>query len=119
MVDAGEVKTNFETQILTHPDTTTETDLIEFTNLREKLIIAMDLSNLAQITTIRVFNKTDGTNYRQRSQKIFPTDYDTGTEEAVAILSGTNQDMKITLESGITEGAARTIPLAIREESTE
>lgn len=114
MADAGEIKTYFETATLTHPNTTTETDLVEYIGLRDLLGISLDMTNILQTTTIRVYNKTDSTNYRQRSQKVFPTDYETGTEEIFAELDGTGQDMKITLESGTVEGSAKNIPADIR-----
>lgn len=116
MVDAGEITTVLRTILFSHPNTTVETDLVEHLNLEELIDHHLDFSNLAQITTIRVFEKIDGSNYRQISQKVFPTDYEIGTLGVVIILDGSGQDMKITLESSIAEGSAKNIFGSIRDE---
>lgn len=116
MADDGEVKFTFETDTFSHPNTTTETDLVEFTLVTQNIGISLDMINFTQDTTIRVFEKIDGTNYRQRPSKIYPTDYSTGQIGIEVILDGRGRDMKITLESAVVEGGATSIPAVIRTE---
>lgn len=116
MPDAGEITTVLRTVLFTHPNTTVETNLVEHLNLEELIDHHFDFSNLLQITTLRVFEKIDGSNYRQISEKVFPTDYETGTQGVVIILDGSGQDMKITLQSSIAEGSAKNIPGSVRDE---
>ena len=115
MPDLGNSRTQFQSQTLSHPNTLTETDLIEYTTLKNLVKLHFDMTNITQISTIRVYDKTDGTNYRLLSIKEFPTDYDTGVETIVAILDGAGQDMKVTLESTILEGSAKDIVTTSRE----
>ncbi len=75
MVDAGEIKVFFRNVLFFHPNTLDETDLVEHLLFKEKDTHYFDFSNFTQDTTIRVFEKIDGINYRQLSQKVFPTDY--------------------------------------------
>jgi hypothetical protein len=119
MVDGGEVKTTFETATFNHPNTTSETDLIEFLTLKKFVVLNLDFINLTQSTTINVYDKIDGTNYRLLSTKIYPNDYDTNIIAVSVILDGGGQDMKITLTSGILEGSARDILADIRKEDRE
>lgn len=119
MVDAGEIKTTFETITYTHASSTTETDLVEYTSLKELITTNLDFVNLAQITTIKVYDKVDGTNYRLLSTKVYPTDYDTDIIVVAVILDGGGQDMKITLTSGTVEGSTKNIPANIRTENRE
>ena len=114
MPDGGEIKTTFETDTYSHPDTTTETDLVEYTGLKNYIVTNLDMSNFGESTTVRVYDKVDGTNYRQVSQKIYPDDYETGTEVATFVLDGAGQDMKVTLQSAVAEGGATSVPADIR-----
>ena len=118
MPDAGENKFVFRSVSLSHPNTVTETDLVEHEGITERDTHHLDFTNLSQVneTTIRVYEKIDGINYRQLSQKIFPTEYETGTEAVIVVLDGAGQDMKITLESSVAEGSAKTIPGTVRDE---
>ena len=112
MVDAGEIKTTVTNETLTHPDTTTETDLIEYTSsidLKSQIQLYVGLKNLTQTTTITVYYKTDGTTYDQGPTKEYPTDYDTNQTVVPIILDMAGQDTKITLTSGTAEGAVRDI----------
>lgn len=120
-MDAGEQIPYFEKYTnLSHANTLDETDFIEFSGstepfigpLRDKKIISLDMVNIAQKTTISVYNKIDGVNYRLRSFKRFPDDYNTNILEILAILEGLNQDMKITLRSGVGSGATFTLTVA-------
>lgn len=116
LVDAGEIKTIVGNVSFSHPNTTVETDLDEHIKLTELDYHTLDFSNLTQITTIRVYEKTDGINYRLLSQRVFPDDYDTGVETIIVILNGGGQDMKITLQSAVAEGSAKSIPGTIRND---
>ena len=118
MVDGGEVKTTFETRTFNHPNTTSETDLITFTSLKKLISIDLDLTNLAQDTTITVYNKVDGTNFRIKTIRVYPTQYN-GAAIATVVFDGAGQDMKATLTSGTVEGAIRTIASDIRKENRE
>jgi len=115
MVDAGEITTVLRTVSFTHPITTTETTLVEHSNLTELITHHFDFSNFSEITTIRVFERIDGVNYRQLSKKLFPDDYETGTEAVIIILDGAGQDMKITLQSATVEPGIVTIPGTVRD----
>lgn len=119
MVDAGEVQNVFRTVIFSHPNTIVETTLVEHLLLKDKNVHHFDFTNLAQDTTIRVFEKSDGSTYRQISQRVFPTDYEVNTEVVFVILDGVGQDMKITLESAIAEGSAKDIPGSVRDETRQ
>ena len=96
MVDAGEIEVFFRNVQFSHPNTTVETDLTEHLLLTEKDTHHFDFSNLTQQTTIRVLEKVDGTFYKQLSRRIYPDDYESGTEVVIIILDGAGQDMKLT-----------------------
>lgn len=116
MVDAGEIEVFFRNVLFSHPNTTAETDLTEHLLLVEKDTHHLDLSNLTQQTTIRVFEKIDGVVYKQLSSRLYPDDYELGTQVVIVILDGAGQDMKITLQSSVAEGAARAIGASVRDE---
>ena len=115
MPDAGEITTVLRTKSFSHPNTVVETDLVEHLLLTEKINHHFDFSNLLQQTTIRVFEKIDGITYRLLSEKVFPIDYETGTDAVIIILDGAGKDMKITLESNIAEGSAKDIEASVRD----
>ncbi len=116
MVDAGEVKTVLRPILFSHPNTTVETDLVEHIGITEIDYHHFDLTNLTQATTIRAYEKTDGTNYRLLSSRVFPDDYDAGVETIILVLNGSGNDMKITLQSEIAEGSAKDIPGNVRDD---
>lgn len=116
MVDAGEITTVFRNIAPSHPNTIAETTLIEHLLLTERDTHHLDFSALTQVTTIRVFERTDGVNYRQLSQRVFPTDYEPGSQLVIIVLDGAAQDMKITLESSVMEGSPTIIPGTVRDE---
>ncbi len=117
MPDAGEQKISFRQVLFSHPNTIVETDLIEHPLHTEIDTHYFDFSNLSQVnkTTIRVYEKTDGINYRLVSQKIFPDNFE-GVQVIIIVLDGGEQDMKITLQSSIAEGSAKDIPGTVRDE---
>lgn len=69
---------------------------------------------LVQVATVRVKEKTDGITYETVESGEFPADFDGNL--VVSALNGKGRDMKVTLQSGIAEGAARNIPHARVEE---
>ena len=95
-----------------HANGTTEDDVIEVTNNLNKVVISLDVSLLTQNTTIRTYEKIDGTNYELTSSAIFPTEFDTGAEAVRILLNGKNRDQKLTFQSGTSEGATRDIPFS-------
>lgn len=98
----------------TLPDGTTEQDVLEFLANDEQIEVTLDATLLAQITTVRVFNKTDGITYRLLQSSVYPADFDGNS--ITLILNGKGRDQKITLQSGSDEGETRAIPHARVEE---
>lgn len=103
-----------------------EQDVVEITpTTRVKIVgIWLDLSNMTQNGTIKLYHKIDGTNYRQLS--IY------GTEQSYAFTVGdgvdglmipynfyVDSDFKVTYEEGADEGAARDIPYNLFYEERE
>ena len=98
----------------THPDDTTEHDVLEFSAATQDIHISLDVSALTQPTEIREYEKIDGTNYRQISLKTYPDDFDTGTNAITIFFKQKNSDYKVTLKSTVAEGASRDIPYVYR-----
>jgi len=115
MPDLSDSRTQFTTKILTHLSNTDEQDTLEFTNLKDHVHISMDVRSFVQEFTVKVFEKIDGSIYQQISSKIFPADYEIGTETITIVLDGSGQDMKFTLQSSIAEGLQRDPPVNILE----
>lgn len=72
--------------------------------------ILFDMNNLTQTTTIRVYAKVDGTNYRLMHSAVFPTDFSANTKSVWVALFQTAQMWKVTFQSSVAEGAARNVP---------
>ncbi len=116
MPDVGSVTTVLRSVSFSHPNTITETTLIEHQSLTELIDHHLDFTNILQNTIIRVFEKANGINYEQVGEaRTFPTDYGTGTEIVRIVLDGAGQDMKITLQSASLEGSAKTIDGTTRD----
>lgn len=118
MPDVGSVTTVLRSVSFSHPNTTTETTLIEHLSLTELIDHHLDFTNLSQVndTTIRVFEKADGTNYEQIGKdRKFPSNYGSNTGIVRIVLDGAGQDMKITLQSAVLEGSAKTIDGTTRD----
>ena len=98
----------------THPNDTTEHDVLEFSADTQDIHISLDVSALTQPTEIREYEKIDGTNYRQISLKTYPDDFDTGTQAITIFFKQKNKDYKVTLKSTATEGASQSIPYVYR-----
>ena len=116
MPDAGSITTVLRDVTFSHPNTTTETNLVEHFSLTELIDHHFDFSNILQQTTIRVFEKADGVTYKQiGNPRIFPDDYGVNTKIVRIVLDGAGQDMKITLQSTLAEGSAKEIKGTTRD----
>lgn len=116
MPDVGSITTVLRSVSFTHPDSTAEEILVEHLSLTELIDHHFDFTNLTQITTIRAFEKADGVVYQQIGEpRVFPDDYGPNTGIVRIVLDGAGQDMKITLQSSVTEGAARIIDGTTRD----
>ena len=98
----------------THPDDTTEHDVLEFSAATQDIHISLDVSALTQPVEIREYEKIDGTNYRQIALKTYPDDFDTGTDAITIFFKQKNKDYKVTFKSTAAEGASRSIPYVYR-----
>jgi len=118
MPDAGEIISTLRSVLFSHGPGTDEQLLVEHLSFTEIDDHHFDFSNLSQVnsTIIRTFEKVDGITYRQMSRRTFPDDYETGTQIVRVILNGAGQDMKITLQSLVNEGATKSIPGTVRDE---
>lgn len=93
-----------------HPNSTSEEDLKVFTVSVPTIIheLTLDLSNLTQNATIRVYKKFNG-NWRRLLGRTLV--WETSMDVAVPLgeMSSTT-DVKITIQSAVLEGASRNIP---------
>ena len=99
-----------------HGNNTNEQDVIEIIANVKNVEVSLDMINLVQNTTIRVYEKVDGSTYRSMSQKVFPTDFPTNAKVVVINLNGKEIDQKITFQSGTVEGSTKNVPHARVEE---
>jgi len=102
-----------------HPDDTSEHDVLEFSAALQDISLALDLSALTQPVEIREYEKIDGTNYRQVSFKSFPQDFDFDTDTVLIYIQQRNKDYKVTLKSTTAEEASKSIPYVYRLSSKE
>jgi len=99
----------------THADSTAEQTVKEFTITQLEVIrgFKLDLVNLTQSVTIKIYCKIDGTNYRE----IDSLDWTTSDRDGVIIGDiYSDKDVKITLTSSALEGASRDVPYNYVEE---
>jgi len=98
--------------VITHPNGVGEVVALELTHegLADYPSVILDLNALTQATTIRLYVKVDGTNYRLVSPAVFPADFPANAKAVPIVLYPTSKDWAITLQSGIAEGADRSIP---------
>ncbi len=116
MPDVGSVETVLRSVSFSHTNSTSEEILVEHLSLTELIDHHFDFTNLLQQTTIRVFEKADGVTYQQIGEsRVFPDDYGVDTEIVRIVLDGAGQDMKITLQSTLLEGSAKTINGTVRD----
>lgn len=116
MVDAGEIRNVLRTVLFSHLNNTDEQDLVVHTTQTELITHHFDFSGFTEDVIIRVKEKIDGITFRQLSTRTFPTDFEAGTDAVIIILDGAGQDMKITLETPVTEGASVDIEGTVRDE---
>jgi len=98
--------------VITHPDGVGEEVALEFIHegVADYPAVLLDLNALTQNTTIRLYVKVDGTNYRLVTPAVFPGDFPANAKVVPIVLYPTGKDWVITLQSGIAEGADRSIP---------
>ena len=99
-----------------HPNGTTEGNAvtITLTKITEIKDAMLDLVNLTKNTTIKVYVKIDGTNYRLVDTYFWTT---ADADGLILTLPTHNHDIKITLKSSESEGASRNVPFSyVREE---
>jgi hypothetical protein len=94
---------SFTTGTYAHAVGTTEDDVKEFLLLQNPIEITFDMSGLLQTTTVKIYEKVDGTNYRLLTNQAYPTDFETSVDGMTITLLGKNRDMKITFQSGTNE----------------
>lgn len=105
---------NSATHTQTNAGGTSEQMLYEKTGVttRKHVTLLMDLANLTQNTTIRVYEKVDGTTYRV----VDPTKaWTTSTPPGVRVDFYATADWKITLASAVTEASDRSVPYRYSE----
>ncbi len=91
------------------------TDLT-FTAQNNDIDASLDMTNITQITTIRIVEEADTTNARQIKEWVWPTDNDSVNDEILKIsIIGHGVDVKATIQSSVAEGSAKNIPIAIAE----
>ena len=101
--------TNPTTGTHSHTNNTNEQDVFEVTGITgpTDVVALLDLVNLTQSTTVRAYEKPDGTNYRSVDPK---KSWTTSDEAGLRIVFTAMTDYKITLQSGTGEGASRNVP---------
>jgi hypothetical protein len=109
-----------QTGTLSYLDAGGEQTVIELTPTTRKIIagIWLDLVNMTQDGTIKLYYKIDGANYREFTSQTFTvaTDSD-GTY--INLNMGITSDFKVTYTEGADEGAARDLPYQIILENKE
>ncbi len=102
--------------VYNHPDGTTAQTVIEFDPAIQDISISFDMSMLAKNVRIREYEKVDGTNYQEASNKIYPTQFDPNTKDVIYSFKQKNKGYKITFTSLKAEGAIKAIPFTYRIE---
>lgn len=98
--------------VITHPDGVGEVVALELIHdgVADYPAVLLDLNALTQDTTIRLYVKVDGTNYRLVTPAVFPADFPVNAKAVPIVLYPTGKDWAITLQSALAEGADRDIP---------
>jgi len=91
-----------------HPNGVAEQNAVVITpaQLGKYEQLVLDMSGLAQNTTVRTYIEVDGVNPRLADSAIYPGDFPTNAESVVIELTPGDRDMTITLQSAIAEGVA-------------
>lgn len=98
-----------------HAVATTEADVKIFLANNDLIELVFDCILLLQTTTIRIYEKTDGSTYRLVDSAIYPTDFDGGN--VVLALNGKGLDQKVTFQSGTNEAGIINVPFNWVEEN--
>ncbi len=106
-------------EVVTHPDSTSEETLLDISVDDVTAFIGninLDLDALTQNATIRVYYKIDGSNYRRRygtgiSGGVIAWTTSDGPWVPIVIDDVVDHDIRVTLQSAVSEGAPRQIPL--------
>lgn len=69
--------------VYSHPDGVIEQPVIEFDPTIQNISISFDMSTLTKRIRIREYEKVDGTNYQESSNKIYPTHFDLNTKDVI------------------------------------
>ena len=89
------------------------TDLT-FTAQNNDIDASLDMTEVGQITTIRIVEEVDATTSRQIKEWVWPTDNDSVNDEVLKIsIIGHGVDVKVTIQSSVAETG--NIPIAIAE----
>jgi hypothetical protein len=114
------VSSNDLTGTYAYTDAGGEQTIYEFVNTTRKIIygIWLDLVNMTQNGTVKIYYKIDGSNYREVDSISFTvlTDSD---GMYLDVNMGITNDFKITYTEGSNEGASRNIPYSIVYEVRE
>jgi hypothetical protein len=115
-VGAGQLAGSTVDGTYAHASGTSEATAVEVTLTSRTKIqgILLDLNALTQSCTIRTYVKVDGTNYRLFDQWIW------GTSSPKVVFVNTiahDHDIKVTMQSVVTEGASRNIPYSLIKEA--
>lgn len=103
-MDLSLLRTNYRLVVHTHPDNTSEHNLIFFedgspprgNNLYN---LSLDMSNFANQVTLREYRKINYTDYILVDKAVYPDDFDPGVKTINIELDGQGGDMKITMQS--------------------
>jgi hypothetical protein len=98
-----------------HQNNTNEQDAIVFAAGKIPATVSFDMNNLAQSTTVRIYEQVDGANYRLLNSAVFPTDYPAGVKVVEVSFTRKNRACKVTFQSGTGEGSSKNVPYATSE----
>lgn len=104
---------------ISHASSTSETDalILSPATTIEFRELFLDMSNLTQITTVRLYIKVDGIDYRLLDEVEYPTDF--GNRKAIRLdLFTSHRDWKITLQSAVAEGSSKNVPYSYSQKDT-
>lgn len=95
----------------------TEQNVLEFTALDDHILLSLDVEALSQGVLIKVREKVDGSTYRTMDAAMYETDFITAASVKAGVvieLDGKGRDMKVTMQSILTEGSSKNVPYAYR-----
>jgi len=109
-----------ESGTLSYLDAGGEQTVVEYSPGKRVTVhgIWLDLVNMTQDGTIKVYHKVDGSNYRLFKSVSFTVATDPDGQ-LVEINASIDSDLKVTYTEGADEGAARDLPYALIHETKE